>query len=361
MGIQDINPFLKDKSVPFKSLIDPKDFSGFRVVIDASLWICTNASVFFRDAVYVLVDPVNEEMDRTIILNRMINQAIRFQMFWFRNGITPVWVWEGGFPPDKEITKAERCIVYNKLKSKVTILKDKLRPIDPLFRTIQDIDALKKAIIMAGRINNDEVEYLKGMISSLGFPSITAPDGVEADPICASLCLEVLAIATWSTDTDHYAYGTPFLLTGFGPRDSSGKDTLELSTIPIIKSHLDWTQEQLREFCIICGCDYNKRIPNYGCKKGFKLLSENNWNIEEIAAKRTDLKVENLRAERCRELLIAPASGFTHDDPRLNVDKELFVERIRILSEHFQIQSYFDELVKLISDLPNPERVILSD
>jgi 5'-3' exonuclease len=361
MGIQDINKFLKDNGVPFTTIVNPSDYCGYRVVIDASLWICTNAPSFFRDALRELVDPVNDDIDHTIIMNRMIHQAIRFQLFWFRHGITPVWIWEGGHPPDKDITKEERRLVREKQQSKVDTLKSDLRLIDPLLRPVQKIDELKKAIIATSRVDKDEVLYLQGMIAGLGFPSITAPEGVEGDPICASLCINLLAVATWSTDTDHYAYGTPLLMTGFGPRDELGQDTLELSIIPVIKASLGWTQEQLREFCIMSGCDYNKRIPNHGCKKGLKLLTEHNWSIDELAAKRPDLPVANLNAKRSRELLIAPKCGFINDDPALRVNKLIFADQGRILAEHFGIQAYFNDLVKYINELPDPQMVVLSE
>lgn len=360
MGIQDINTFLKDQGVSFKTLLRPEDFTGYRIVIDASLWICVNTPSLYRTALTHLVDPVDGEIDRTIILDRLIQQAIKFQLFWLKAGVTPVWVWEGGAPPDKDITRADRRETYEKVRNKVEVLRQELRPIDPLFRSSQKIEELKRAIVNAGKVIPEEAMYLKGMIEGLGLPSITAPEGVEADPICAALCLELLAAATWSTDTDHYAYGTPILLTGYGPRDEMG-DTIEAAIIPSIREHFKWTQEKLRDFCIISGCDYNHRIPNYGCKKGYKLLLENNGDIIEIVEKRTDLKVDNLRAARCRELLTAPASGYTHDHIKLNIDKRTFAANIRLLVEQYRLQSYFNELIKLVNDLPEPNLVVLSE
>lgn len=227
------------------------------------------------------------------------------------------------------------------------------------FDQVKKIEELKKAIINAGRFNSDEILYLQGLIVGLGFPSVTAPAGVEADPICAALCLELLAVATWSTDTDHYAYGTPMMLTGFGPRDEFGRDTIEAAIIPSIREHFSWTQENLRDFCIISGCDYNHRIPNYGCKKGYKLLQDNDWDITKLTASRSDLKVENLRAERCRELLTVPASGYSHDDSRININKPMFTDNIRTLSEHYRLEPYFEDLVSLVRDLPDPQMVSL--
>jgi 5'-3' exonuclease len=358
MGIQDINKFLKDEGVGcFGTGLVVDHLAGYRVAIDAANWVCVTAPGCYRDAARVLVDPVDETFDRLLILRTMLNRMICFQIFWMKSGVTPVWVWEGGCPPEKDETRADRKKIYQDKYDKMVALREELRKVDPLFRTYQKLEELKKLMCDCERITREESEYLRSMVEGFGFPSIEAPKDVEADPICAALVIEGLAVGVWTTDTDHYAYGTALMLTGHGIRTPDDKETLDYTLPAIIKHHLEITQEQLRELCIISKCDYNKRMPGYGCKKGYKLLIAHDWTIEGIAAK-TKLDTSPLKAARCRELLTIPASGYSHGELRVN--KELFLERVRPLAEQYQIAAHFEKLVQAVKNLPEPRETTLT-
>lgn len=80
----------------------------------------------------------------------------------------------------------------------------------------------------------------------------------EADFLLALYCNEGKAFACVSRDSDQLAYGTSLQIL---KADSKG---LKVRYTPFILSSLGINKEQLREWCILLGCDYNKRINGMG-------------------------------------------------------------------------------------------------
>ena len=86
--------------------------------------------------------------------------------------------------------------------------------------------------------------------------------------MCANLALNGKVDGVLSDDTDVLAYGTKLFLTGINTTKNS---CIEIQ-IDNILSQINFTYEQFRDLCIMCGTDYNRNIPKVGSINAYKLI-----------------------------------------------------------------------------------------
>ena len=113
-------------------------------------------------------------------------------------------------------------------------------------------------------INSENFEKAKQLFDILKIPYIIAPD--EAEKLCSKLCIQGIVSAVLSEDTDVIAYGSPLFFT----KINTFNETVVVLSNNNIRNVLNLTQNQLLEFCIMCGTDYNNNIPNIGPAKAYK-------------------------------------------------------------------------------------------
>ena len=94
----------------------------------------------------------------------------------------------------------------------------------------------------------------------------------EADAQMAFLCKAKLADFVISEDSDCIPYGCPSVLfkldsTGFG--DAYTRRDL----VACKMNFTNWTQSNIIDMCILCGCDYLDNIKKVGVTKAHKLVS----------------------------------------------------------------------------------------
>ena len=94
----------------------------------------------------------------------------------------------------------------------------------------------------------------------------------EADAQMAFLCKAKLADFVISEDSDCIPYGCPSVLfkldaTGFG--DAYTRRDLVACKL----NFTNWTQSNIIDMCILCGCDYLDNIKKVGVTKAHKLVS----------------------------------------------------------------------------------------
>jgi 5'-3' exonuclease len=162
----------------------------------------------------------------------------------------------------------------------------------------QKINQRKRSII---HITPSDITAVKDFISATGYLVLQAEG--EAETTCVSLCLSGQADVVLSEDSDVQAYGNVEQVTNFNPYTGTGKR--------IVKSHLlhvlgelascEITEEMFRDFCIMCGTDYNNRIPSIGPVGAWKLITAYK-SIENFP----DIDSTVLNFVRSRELFTPP-------------------------------------------------------
>jgi len=152
-------------------------------------------------------------------------------------------------------------------------------------------------------IEQKHVNIVKDFLQCCGIPFIQA-DG-EAEALCSILCIENKVDAVLTEDTDVLAYGSPVFLSGLDLKTETVNEVLFQNVL----IELDLSKSQFLDFCIMCQCDYNKRIKiktngtknsGIGPVKAMLLIKKHN-NIEGVDYS-TDYDTTPLKYNRCREI-----------------------------------------------------------
>lgn len=168
------------------------------------------------------------------------------------------------------------------------------------------IERLEKATLP---ITQDHIDQAKDIVRMMGMPLFQA-DG-EAEALCAYMSVHAYVDGVLTEDTDVWAYGTPWM---FAFKDWKMSDEKIWGIhVPSMREELGYTQEELRDLCILLSCDYNERVKGFppGAKKPQPIgLARAIKMIDEY---RTLEKVSNhlvdetpLLYERCREIFTPP-------------------------------------------------------
>jgi hypothetical protein len=88
----------------------------------------------------------------------------------------------------------------------------------------------------------------------------------EADFLIALYCNEGRSFGCITQDTDQLAYGSSLHIV------KAAADGLHVRYVPFVLRDLGISQEQLRAWCILLGCDYNTRIKNVGPANALKIV-----------------------------------------------------------------------------------------
>jgi flap endonuclease-1 len=259
-------------------------------------------------------NPFNEEA-RAIVRQQVFDKVSYFVADLFENGITPIFVFDGTSVPEKTSGARERRkAARDSISAKICALRSQILETEPLFRKAQDFAALRALMKQQPPVNPiQDLPLLRGFITSnLGCPTITAPD--EAEKLCAVLAARGIAAASYTTDTDSYAFGAPLVITGYDHPTTRvvGRDRpthFKCVLTPLILSGLGLSLCQFVDLCIMFGCDFNNHIPNVGPAKSWKLIEAAKKNggsrlIEIAAADNPAIDWDVLNAERCREIFL---------------------------------------------------------
>ena len=256
MGIKDLTSFLKEHAPDSITKTSLSEFSNKKVAIDISIFM------------------YKFKYKNKNIIEKFLEQIYRLAM----NNITPVYIFDG-IPPK------EKMDTINQRKEKFYENIDKLKELQSELETTEnmDIDANIKNVKMASlkininsindkliRITKEDISKIKYFFDLFNIKYIQA-DG-EADLLCSKLNKLGIVNMVMSEDMDILTSGASILLRDF--LVSNNKITkIDLQTI---LQKLNFTYEQWVDFCILCGCDYLKRIPGVGPKCAFKKISLKN-------------------------------------------------------------------------------------
>lgn len=279
-----------------------------------------------------------------------------------RNGIIPLYVFDGK-PPDekKEILndrKDKRNLLVKKKKLIESILENKdfnepgmEKYLEELkgksFETLKDeITKIKRKIIY---ITGDDINRTKKLFELFGVPYLEA-DG-EAETFCSVLSRNGYISGCITEDTDYLASGGDNFIRGF----NSNNNNIVLCKLNEILSELGVTYEQFLDICILCGCDYTTKITGIGAIKAYKFIKKYN-NIETVIkelSSKTSYKVQdNFNFHKARELLKCEntfdLSNIDKNNFKLKkVDEEILINYLRINSDKLKTKYYNEIALKL--------------
>ena len=154
-----------------------------------------------------------EEPDRQETVKVWLRRLQQFLRIFFIHGITPVFIFDGKYPEQKKNTQKNRKEQKEKVKTKITEFKDKLKGLDIFDHTPDMLDQLKKLMSRDTYLSSNDISLIKNVLSSIGIPVLDAV--WESEQLCSMLCIENQIDAVFSTDTDNLTYGCPVLITGF--------------------------------------------------------------------------------------------------------------------------------------------------
>ena len=182
----------------------------------------------------------------------IIDNFYRMCCLFKKHNITPIFVFDGKPPPEKNKTLSIRKEKKDKAETAYNQFKHQLEN-NPAMRERQDIlikmKQLKRKFI---RIKNKEIRKVKELFKSYGVSYVEAPE--EADKLCVKLVLEKEAFACLSEDMDMFAYGCPYVLRYL----NLITENVVLYNLTDILTQLLLSMEEFRNICVLAGTDYYK-------------------------------------------------------------------------------------------------------
>ena len=337
MGINRINPLLKRHAPDAFFTMPITMLSGKRIAIDGDNWMYTYMYTA-RKKVIKKTDIMTEEPNQIEIRREWFLEAITFILRWLAYNITPVFVFDGKHPPEKDETKAKRRDKRVALRAEIDALYEQIRK-DVLERPANITDQLRKKLINYNYISSEDYELFKMIIKGIGIPCIQAVGDCER--LCSVLCAEKKVAGVFSVDTDNLVYGCPLIITNFSDKCSYDEYGCKIGHIECVRLDkilmgLGISHSMFVDLCIMSGCDYNKNMPGYAAINSYKLLQKYG-SIDNLPR---NFNIECLKHIRCRELFKYESSD------KLSVKDDSLDSNITTTD--------FDNLIQIESKNQNP-------
>lgn len=307
MGIKNLRKFLKSYYSDVFQPIHISQYAYKKIAIDTSLYLCSYKALYGNP--HVRSD-----------MSGWMGAIIKLIGCLRKNDVHCVFVFDGGSPPEKKLEKEERWKNRRKQLDQIDILEKGIDDYDKDGVITEDLKVIadKRSLFLPGiksdenvfnvekakqclekmqkqqfSISDEDMEELVRLLDVLKIPHIKAP--LEAETFCADLCIQGKVDAVLTEDTDVMAYGTPTFISKFNVMNGMAWRI----DIEDVLSETKLTQDQFRDFCIMCGNDYNKNIFRVGPSKSYDLIQKYQ-SIEKIEESGIDISV--LNHVRSREL-----------------------------------------------------------
>jgi len=356
MGIKGLNKLLERHAPDALGEITLDKLKGTRIAIDAYNWIHTNYPNAKKEVIN-RTDVSVEDPNEGEIFKEWMNLLFDFIKKWLNYSITPVFVFDGTAPMEKNKTREKRREDQRKVYERMLELKDEVRNGDPLLCTPEKIVELRKKMINTRSITMESINYMRDMLTSLGIPTIQAK--YEGEQLCSMLARKGIVSAVFSTDTDNLVYGSPLMLTRFSGLEWTPKGGVYKCKCVWLKNalqQLNYTQSKFVDLCILAGCDYNVNMKKIGVFTAYKHLNVYQ-NIDAFPPEKFDTSC--LLHRRCREMFSPVQLEDIWEDGFLNYQMEKIaclvpcLEGLGIYEQHYY-------LVTLLHNLEQPQDKTLS-
>ena len=179
-----------------------------------------------------------------------------------REGVLPIWVFDGKPPERKTGTIRQRIVAKEKAEGE---WQEAL--------AAGDLETARKKAAQTSRLTRPMVEELRQLLTALGVPSVQAPSEGEAQ--AAAMAARGLVWGTASEDYDTLLFGSPKLVRGLAARGRGGTSPgAQLIDRSELLANLGISEEELILLGVVIGTDFNEGVRGYGPKKALKLVQE---------------------------------------------------------------------------------------
>jgi flap endonuclease-1 len=241
-----------------------------------------------------------------------------------RDGVLPVWVFDGR-PPDRKAGTIRRRIEA----------KERAEEAWQKALAAGDLETARRKAAQTSHLTKPMVEELSELLAALGVPTVQAPGEGEAQ--AAAMAAGGAAWATASEDYDVLLFGSPRSVRGLAARARGGATPeAQLIDREQLLATLGISAEELILLGVVVGTDFNEGAKGYGPKKALKLVQEHLGFDATIARVGLDAEESRAVAEIFRHPNAAPvdtpAFGPVNEEAvlRLLVDGHGFAEaRVR--------------------------------
>ncbi len=231
MGVRLLNKLLSEKCVGCYKKVHFRDLQFRTLVIDTSIYLYR-----YKDA-NTLVDSF----------------YLMCSLFRYYN-IQALFVFDGPSPPNKKHTLEIRAKKKREAENKYNILKEQLHNVsikkseETMNEIEEKLDYLRKQFI---RITHEDILLIKNLLTLYGMSYIDAP--IEADALCAYLCIKNKAYGCVSEDSDMFVYGCPKIMHHLSLQNHN----VIMYDMNKILQTLYISQQNFTQMCVLSGTDYN--------------------------------------------------------------------------------------------------------
>jgi flap endonuclease-1 len=255
MGIKDLNKFINLNVPNAIQNWDLSKFKGKKVAIDTSIFLY---KYLYKNQYYI------EGFFQQIY--RLIN-----------NGIIPIYVFDGTPPVEKNYVLKSRKQKRKNLDNKKNMLKlkylDKINNSDIELNSI--LSEIKKIDKKNIKVTSDHIHKLKQLFDLMGIKYVHP--NCEADTYCSALYQNNVVDMCMSDDMDLLTGGCNKLIRNF----NISSNIVTFYNLDIILKELNINKDQWLDFCILCGCDYTKKIRGINYNNAYDLIKKYG-SIEQI-------------------------------------------------------------------------------
>lgn len=257
MGIRCLNRYLTKNCK--KTSIQKSHLSSLRdklIVIDISIYLYKFASQ----------NALHEKIYHMISLFHKYN-------------ITPLFVFDGKPPPEKNQTLKERRLNKIDAESKYNILDNELSTTqdrDSSAKIIREMEQLKRQFV---RISEKDVLSVKEIMDAFGVRYYNAYG--EADQFCASIqkSNKYNCYACMSDDMDMFVYGCSCVIRNFNLTN----ETILVYHMDNILEDLNMSFDTFKQIAVLSGTDYNpgdNEVSLYETLRWYNEFNKNRKNID---------------------------------------------------------------------------------
>lgn len=366
MGIKDLSKFLRDKGINcFVKDYPLSNLRGYRIGIDANNFLFVQGAGLHKDAVYKTANVSDEGIDREVLLQKLYLRVLNSIIVFMNNGITPIFVFDGASLDEKTAERESRKEDRMKRVEKLRELQEEMEKIPFHLRNVKNLGSVPKELweqavrytdldkeikkIMATQVSvfRDEIDAVRSLLENLGIPCIIADN--EGEMMCAELATAHHTAATFSTDSDCLALGIQFYFdTITGSKKGHGGFITGVTLGPVLET-LGLNMDEFRDFCILLGTDFNKRIPGYGPVKSYGLIKECR-TIENIQNMK-GIDISSLNHIRNRELLTPKVKDWSKYS--LDIDFIKFESYGEMVLNQYSLNSIYSNFFEAVENVKN--------
>jgi len=301
MGISGLSKILKEYSKETNAIqeVNISHYSGFSLAVDVNIYLHGFA-----------YNPTQKKP------NSHIDGFFQIICDLLQHNVIPIMVLDGTPPEAKSETLQSRKDYRTDLQLKAEALTVEIDHL--LFLAENSPEDLKQVALEIAEKQSELDKYVKRdikiessmypdliyLFSLMGIPCLQAKG--ESDALCVKLFQAGLVRGILSEDMDVLALGGN-LIRGIKEKRIPTICEYNLQEILI---NMGFTQRQLVEFSILCGCDYAPKVKNVGPKTAIKFVKKHG-DIETILSKELEPKLSQPKCKYDKENIEAFKKKFT--------------------------------------------------